>query len=1055
MKTLFNGGWEFRLEASESNEWQNVEIPHDRLIYDTLNLYKSGVGLYKKSFNVTADELSFVHTIIFDGVYMDCAVYINENLAGEWKYGYTSFSFGISEFLQEGANVISVRVNFEAPNSRWYSGAGIYRNVWLNKQAQTHIINDGVYISAAKKDSAWELRAEVEYNGEADLIQHTLIDSDNKVIKSFEGSITLDNVNLWDVEKPYVYKLKTELIKNNETVDFEMNPIGFRAVEFNPNKGFFLNGRYMKMHGVCLHHDLGALGAAFNINAARRQLEIMREMGVNAIRISHNPPAREYLDLCDEMGFLVIDEAFDMWELPKNKYDYARFFPEWHKKDVASWVRRDRNHPCVIMWCIGNEIYDTHKDGKGLETAKILRDEVLKHDPYQNAKATIGSNFMPFPNAQKVADELKSAGYNYAENLYDSHHEKHPDWFIYGSETASAVRSRGVYRFPAEMPVLSFEDMQCSDLGNSVVGWGKSAETAWIDDRDRPWCGGQFIWTGMDYIGEPTPYWTKNSYFGAVDTAGFPKAVFYFYKAVWNKKCEPFIKLFPHWDWNDGQIIDVIAYSNIETAELFLNGKSFGKQTIDLAEGKKLHFHWKVPYEKGALQIKAFSADGELLASDEKRSFGEAVSIKTESKNYGDLTFTRIYAVDADGVPVENARNRIAVRGELLGLDNGDSTDFDSYKSDNKRLFGGQLLAISRGGVNVSFCEDEIPLRKIELTADRLTFDENNKEGQITAKLHPENATYRDIAWKCVLDTGAEAEIAAISGDGSDAVVTALGDGRFKVRATCGNGKPHPEIISELDFTVAGLGEATKNPFAFIPAGRYDISYAPLKIIEHGSVAGVNQEKTLIGFKNLSFGKIEADLLRLYIGTTSYFDEVLVEVHIGDVKAGGARFLETLSFPRNNLHYDFAPFNFRLSQKLTETCDICFIVDRRCVFGGFEFLNERAFSTIYAGENDEIYGDNYSANERRIENIGNNVIIKFNALDFNEAASRKLTISGFAPNGNSISLKLNERTILLEFEKSGDYITQEFDVGELAGTCDVSFIFLPGSDFNFEWFRFI
>ena len=1125
MKTLFNDGWKFKLfgigadvnAALDGAGWSDIEIPHDWLIYDASKLYETGEGWYKKDFTVTGEELNLVHSLIFDGVYMNSAVFVNGTLAGEWKYGYTAFCFDISAFLKEGINTVTVRVRHEAPNTRWYSGAGIYRNIWLNKQEQTRIINDGVYISSEFVDEAWELRVRTEFAGEADLIRHTLINADNKSIIIFENNtVFLKDITLWDINNPYVYKLKTELIKNNKVVDNEINPIGFRTIEFSPDNGFILNGRRVKLHGVCMHHDLGALGAAFNTDAARRQLEIMREMGANAIRISHNPPAREFLDLCDQMGLLVINEAFDMWELPKNKNDYALFFPDWYKKDVASWIRRDRNHPSVIMWSIGNEIYDTHKDERGLSIAKSLRGEVLKHDPYQNARVTIASNYMPFENAQIVADEIKLAGYNYAENMYDIHHKEHPDWFIYGSETVAAVRSRGVYRFPAEMPVLTFEDMQCSDLGNSFVGWGSTAEKAWIEDRDRDWCGGQFIWTGFDYIGEPTPYSTKNSYFGAVDTAGFPKAIYYFYKSVWNKNAPPFIRLFPHWDWNDGQIIDVIAYSNLEEAELFLNGKSLGRQKIDRAKGGKLRFEWKVPFEKGTVLVKAYDSKTGASAEDVKKTPGEPASIKLDYVN-GTLTnikFIKIYVTDKDNIPIENARNRISVRildgcSRLIGLDNGDSTDYDSYKGNNRRLFGGQLLAVIKaeksGPTRVEFSsqglreaaaefgvssventgsitqtvnntelrknKDEMPLRRIELSADRFLLDKNNRQAKISAKIIPGNASYRDITWKCVLDTGVEAgiaEIKSINGDDDlGAEVTALGDGRFKVLASCNNGKDHPEIISELNFTVSGIGEALKNPFSFMSASCYEISYAPLKIIERGSVAGVNRSKTLIGFKNLYFGKIKADLLRLHIGTTSYFDEVLVEIHLRAADGnsslngidGNFKLLETVSFPRNNLHYDYAPFDFRLSEKLSGKTDICFVVDRRCVFGGFEFINERAFEKIHAGEKDEIYGDNYDINNNKIENIGNNVIINFNALDFGENGARKIIISGFAPAGNTVSLRFRqngggETTRLLEFIKSTDYITREFDVGEIKGLCDISFIFLPGSNFNFEWFRF-
>jgi beta-galactosidase len=1052
MKKLFNDNWEFRLDGA--SEWQSVEIPHDWLIYDTAKLYESGVGRYRKQYNVAENELNLTHSIIFDGVYMDSTVYVNGELAGEWKYGYTAFCVDVSDFLKAGANIIEVSVNHQAPNTRWYSGAGIYRNVYLNVQSGTRIVNDGVYISAKPAGAGWELKVQTEYAGTPDAVRHTLIGETEIVFES--DSIILDEVRLWDIETPYVYRLKTELLVNNEVADSEENPVGFRTFGFSPDEGFILNNKRMKLHGVCLHHDLGVFGAAYNQNAARRQLEIMQDMGANAIRISHNPPAREYLDLCDELGLLVIDEAFDMWELPKNSNDYARFFPAWYERDVESWIRRDRNHPSVIMWCIGNEIHDTHRSERGREVAKALSDEVKKHDPDGNARVTIASNFMPFENAQKVADDIKIAGYNYGEGSYDAHHEAYPDWFIYGSENVAAVRSRGVYRFPAEMPVLSFEDRQCSDLGNSVVGWGITMERAWILDRDREWCGGQFIWTGMDYIGEPTPYSTKNSYFGAVDTAGLPKAAFYFYKAMWNKKGEPFIKLFPHWDWNDGQLIDVIAYSNAEEAELFLNDISLGRQTIDLAKGDRLHFSWRVVYEKGVLLIKAYGKSGEVVASDEKHSFGEAAELQITAKNYGDLRFLEINAVDKDGFPVENARNRIHINGDVVGLDSGDSTDYDSYKGNDKRLFSGKLVAIVRGEAEVNFSDDEIPLRKIELTADRLALDGDNRQAKVSVRLCPSDAGYKNIAWKCVLDTGAIAEIAEIiHSDDSGAVIEAKGDGRFKLRASCNNGKEHPEVINELDFTITDVGDAVKSAFAFVPAGRYDISYAPLKIIEHGSVAGVNKTKTLIGFKNVDFGKVKANRLRLFIGTTSYFDEVLVEVHIGDVTGGDSRALETLSFPRNNLHYSFEPHDFVLCEKLTGKRDICFIVDRRCVFGGFEFINESAFDLIPAAAHDEIYGDNYVIDGNKIGNIGNNVIINYNALGFGEKRTVKLVVRGFAPAGNSISMKLGGKDYQLEFPQSDDYITQEFDIGEAGGLSDMSLIFLPGSNFNFEWFKFI
>ena len=348
-----------------------------------------------------------------------------------------------------------------------------------------------------------------------------------------------------------------------------------------------LNGKKIKLNGVCEHHDLGALGAAFNKAALKRRFVILKEMGVNAVRTAHNMPAVELMELADEMGILIVSEAFDMWEKSKTPYDYARFFKEWAHIDVKSWVMRDRNHPSLLMWSIGNEIYDTHAGERGQEVTKMLMDYVLKYDPRENAKVTIGSNFMPWENAQKCADIVKVAGYNYAEKYYKKHHEEHQDWIIYGSETASIVQSRGIYHFPFEKSILADDDEQCSALGNSTTSWGaKSAEACIIAERDTPFSLGQFIWTGFDYIGEPTPYHTKNSYFGQIDTATFKKDSYYIYQAEWTDyKTKPMVHIFPYWDFNKGQMIDVRVCSNACKIELQLNGITIGTHVIDHEHG--------------------------------------------------------------------------------------------------------------------------------------------------------------------------------------------------------------------------------------------------------------------------------------------------------------------------------------------------------------------------------------------------------------------------------------------------------------------------------------
>ncbi|MCI9073398.1 MAG: DUF4982 domain-containing protein, partial [Lachnospiraceae bacterium] len=531
----------------------------------------------------------------------------------------------------------------------------------------------------------------------------------------FGRKILLQGLEEWDLEHPVCYRLRVELYEGGEKlsgpepVDVQEITLGFRRMEFTADRGFFLNGRSVKVHGVCEHHDLGCLGAAFHREAMRRKLQILKEMGVNALRTSHNMPAQEVMELADEMGILVLAEAFDMWERCKTPYDYGRFFKEWAERDVRSWIRRDRNHPSLFLWSIGNEIYDTHADAHGQEITRRLVDYVRAHDSKGNARITIGSNFMPWEGAQNCADIVKVAGYNYGEKYYAEHHREHPDWIIYGSETASVVQSRGVYRFPLRQSVLADEDWQCSALGNSSTSWGaRSVEACIADDRDAEFAFGQFLWTGFDYIGEPTPYHTKNSYFGYVDTAGFPKDAYYLFQAEWTGAADhPMVHLYPYWDWNPGQIIDVRSCTNGESVELFVNGRSQGRQKIDHAHGRQLQGDWQVPYEPGEITAVAYDGEGREIARKSRHSFGEAVRLVLEADRHGiagdgeALCFITVSAVDREGYPVENAMNYVRLSlegpGRLLGLDNGDSTDYDPYKGCVRKLFNGKLLAVVAG----------------------------------------------------------------------------------------------------------------------------------------------------------------------------------------------------------------------------------------------------------------------------------------------------------------------------------------------------------------------
>ncbi|MCL1787833.1 MAG: glycoside hydrolase family 2, partial [Defluviitaleaceae bacterium] len=556
----FNQHWQFKLETDAA--WQPVQIPHDWLISDTKNLYKTGVGRYKKTFTLEPGAPGQRHFLRFDGIYMDSTLHVNGQPAGEWKNGYTTYTQDITDFVKPGENEVEVTVNYQSPNSRWYSGAGIYRDCWLITKNAAHFAIDGIYITPVKindSSKSWhvEIDAEVETAGRPYEMRHAIKHlSTGETLEAGQlenGDLLAHNPQLWDIDAPHCYILESQLLVDGKVTDTAATRFGFREIAYTTNDGFFLNNRRVEINGVCQHHDLGALGAAVHKDALRRQLQTLRSMGVNAIRTAHNPPAQALMELADEMGFLIQSEFTDMWKRPKTKYDYARFFPEWHSRDVAAWVRRDRNCPSVIMWSVGNEIYDTHASFEdGAATMTDLMRLVQRHDPKGHAPTTLCSNYMPWENTQKCADIIKLIGYNYAEYLYHDHHAKHPSWIIYGGETSSTVQSRGIYHFPLKKSLLSDDDLQCSALGNSSVSWGaKNTEACITDHRDAPFALGQFLWTGTDYIGEPTPYHTKNSYFGQIDTAGFPKDSFYIYKSAWTSPAQsPFVHLYPYWDFS-------------------------------------------------------------------------------------------------------------------------------------------------------------------------------------------------------------------------------------------------------------------------------------------------------------------------------------------------------------------------------------------------------------------------------------------------------------------------------------------------------------------------
>ncbi len=1139
---LFNDNWLFALTAPDSDisalgnaNWYNVKLPADWLINDTARLYESGCGWYKKSFAASAPAENEACFICFDGVYMDTTVYVNGKKAGEWKYGYTSFYFDITRLVTDGENEILVRVNHKSPNSRWYSGAGIFRNVYLRRTSACHIQQDGIYIStkrrASKEDEPadrWKVSVAVQFNRNiCGTAIYTVKNPDGTELLSLECRICGDSDKqklyladpmLWDTENPHLYGLEV-VIKDDtgKVLDSASDTFGLRKVEFTRDKRLLLNGKSTPIKGVCMHHDLGALGAAVNYDATRRQLCILKEYGVNAVRTSHNPPSRELLKLCDEMGILVNDEIFDMWEIAKTEYDYARFFDKWYKTDVAAWIKRDRNHPCVIMWSVGNEIPDTHKSQRGAEITRKLKNAVLEYDPLKNAHCTIASNYMQWENAQKCADELKLAGYNYAERLYKEHSEQYPDWYIYGSETASTVRSRGIYHFPFDAPRLVCEDMQCSDLGNSVVNWGASPERSFIDDRDSVSMG-QFVWTGFDYIGEPTPYSTKNSYFGIVDTAGFAKDAFYFYKSVWDSKAEPFVHIVPtYWDFNDGQLIDVIVYTNTSAVGLFVDNEQYGEiRPVSRQSGENIFAHFIVPYKKGsAIKARGYDENGREIACDKRESYkGEPVCLVLK-RDYPDadkavaadgtsLVFFEITAEDENGNAVLNANNRVRLTvggpARLVGLDNGDSTDYDSYKGDNRRLFSGRLLAIIQttakaGTVTVKAesigltpaeaafdtvpCEipegvsveaenpfpsaqteytNEIPIRKIELFCDGgKTLTPENKLVKVGYKILPENATYNDIEFICISQTGNQTNNAAVaSSDKESVTVEGLGDGQFRLRAFAKNGSDIPKVLSELEMEVQGMGQAQKNPYEFISASLYDYSSKPVSVIERGALGGFDG-RTIIGFKSVDFSLAGAQGVTLSIGNCTGSD-VRVDMYLD---APDGEHAGSFDFADNNGWDRGYPVSYSLPRIIKGMHDIFFKMDMGCIFSGIQFEEyDKAYSRISAADNDGVYGDDFAVNNGRVEKIGNNVVLEFKSMNFKDGTDKITVVGKTSLDSCTVQLRFTDENgaqtaQAIEFPHSEEYTEHSFTIEKVSGRQDVSFIFLPGSKFDFDSFEFI
>jgi beta-galactosidase len=782
----FTENWKFALtdtafKASASSfddsKWRKLNLPHDWSIESDFDkkypaspgggALPGGLGWYRKSFLIDKSLKNKQIYVDFDGVYRNSEVWINGISVGKRPYGYISFRYDLTPFIKFGEkNVIAVRVdNSQQSNSRWYSGSGIYRNVWLTVTNPIHVDLWGTYITTpevSKKSAKINIETKIknttsQYNTVT--VKQVLIDAKGKNIAKTETEIKIQpkstskvtadllvkNPTLWNIENPYLYKVITSIFKNGTILDVYETSVGIRTFVFDIKKGFILNGKRVKINGVCNHHDLGALGAAVNKRAIERQLQILKTMGCNGIRTSHNPPAPELLDLCDRMGFIVQDEAFDMWKKRKTTFDYSKDFPQWYERDLTDMIVRDRNHPSIFSWSIGNEVgeqwpnndaenLDLQKANILLNAPKDTKPEDLKSGKVNlNALLTTrlvevvkqsdstrpvsaAANETGDQNPLFISGSLDIIGFNYHENEFADITKRFPTKPFLVSESVSSLQTRGfylmrsdsMYIWPKHWSIPFSNPLQkCSAYDNNHAPWGTTHETTWKIVKKNDHIAGQYIWTGFDYLGEPTPYWwpSRSSYFGIIDLAGFPKDVYYMYQSEWTIK--DMLYIFPHWNWELGKDVDVWAYyNNADEVELYLNGKSLGKKS---KTGDDLHVFWRIPFTPGTL--KAVSRkNGIVVLTREIKTAEKPTSIrltadrKTIAADGKDLSFVTVELVDNFGTayPLANQLVKFSIEGQgaVAGTDNGDQNDHNSLKKLERNLFFGKCLAIVQSNHN-------------------------------------------------------------------------------------------------------------------------------------------------------------------------------------------------------------------------------------------------------------------------------------------------------------------------------------------------------------------
>jgi beta-galactosidase len=766
-RASLNDDWRFNEGEAEGAErpdfddsaWRRLDLPHDWAIEGPFErkygpergaLPFFGVGWYRHHFKVPDSSRGRYVSVEFDGAMAHAKVWLNGHELGSRPYGYASFSFDLTPHLKfDGVdNVIAVRLAPKDQSARWYPGAGIYRHVWLDTTGPVHVARWGTYVTTPSvSDDRAEVRVRTDLRNRraapATVTLETIVlDAHGREAgktseaitipadstKTIDAVVSVPKPQRWDVDRPYLYQAISSVREGRLEADRYVTPFGIRTISFGPAQGFVLNGRRVQIKGVCMHHDLGALGAAVNLRAIERQLEILKAMGTNAIRTSHNPPAPELLDAADRMGFVVMDEAFDEWRKPKVVNGHGSYFDEWGERDLRDMIRRDRNHPSIVLWSIGNEVLE-QADPEGRTIARRLTAITKEEDPTR----PVTSGFNQVDNAIKngLVDEVDVAGFNYSALRYAELAAAHPNWTIVGAETSSCISSRGVYHLPLEK-YRKHPSRQLSSYDIIAPGWGYPPDVQFEALDTTPGVAGEFVWTGFDYLGEPTPYFewnqpkdendwpARSSYFGIVDLAGFPKDRYFLYQSRWTTK--PMVHLLPHWNWEgrEGQEIPVFVYTNASEAELFLNGKSLGRkrrgaETVVLPVGprtrkdekfeSRYRLLWNVPWAAGTLRAVALEGD-RTVATKEVRTAGAPAKValqpdrKTIDAGGRDLSFVTVRIEDREGnlCPMANnlVRFTLSGPGSIAGVDNGDSATTEPFQANQRTAFYGLALAIVR-----------------------------------------------------------------------------------------------------------------------------------------------------------------------------------------------------------------------------------------------------------------------------------------------------------------------------------------------------------------------